>query len=488
MSSHHYSRKSLLLAACVSISAGSLGIASPAVADDAALSAEQPSVIFIGDSVTAGFGYLGQKESAPNVSGPVNSEYANSWKLGDNSLDDCNPPALVPDDRCSNNNYNGAPWSAGPWAPGPNAPTVSYSYQIAAQQDPTRAAPIENWAVTGSTPENWDAGGPFNFQLKNIKNTTVVMTLGANPILASFLKIRLSGYTVTNGACTDSTMWWGGIRGYWAYPPSKAVECARQQWALNKQEQHLTEIYKTLLRNGNKVMVLQYHLACPWSFGVWQPNGNVANGPAAGNSCKSQTEKIYEGGKTSQWEQGVAALNEINDKIASAVGQVQRWAVQQGWSPTSLQMATPDLKAWEEHQAWDADSWVFKNDTWIHPSAEGHKQLAKTVLAATCKSWGQWCGNKPAWVSTPQVKAATRIQQPVGSVPSTAKNRKVLNLPNRTKQNNALGWTTSTPKTCRVINGELVTDRKDGKCRITAYAVRSGPDKPFKKSYTITVS
>src|SRR5690606_8428794 len=131
----------------------------PASADD-----PPPSVIFLGDSVTAGFGYFGQKENAKNITGTVNNEFPSSWYLGDNSLSDCSPSGTsTPIDQCSNNNFNGAPWSAGPWKAGAKSPNVAYSYQIAASQDPTKAAPVENWAVTGSTPAQWDTGGPFNF-------------------------------------------------------------------------------------------------------------------------------------------------------------------------------------------------------------------------------------------------------------------------------------------------------------------------------------
>lgn len=463
----------------------------PLLGVSAAHADTQPSVIFLGDSVTAGFGYLGQKENAPNISGSVNSSFANSWYFGDNSLSDCNPVAPVPDDRCSNNNLNGAPWTAGPWKSGTSSPTVSYSYQIAANQNPGSAAPVENWAVTGSTPAQWDTGGPFNPQLKKISNTTVVMTLGANPILASFLKIKVAGTVQTNGACSN-TMWLGWT-GWWAYPTSTIVNCANQQWAQNQQTQHLESIYKTLLQNNNKVMVLQYYRTCPWSFGNWQPEGNIANGPAAGNSCPSQTEKVSEcskcpvTGSTSQWAQAVAAQNAMNDNIAAAVGEVQQWAADNNLNPGNLQIATPDQSAWADHQAWSNSSWVFKNDTWIHPSAAGHQQLAKTVTAATCSAFGQWCGEQPTWDATPEVAAAVVGQSLRGQVPDQVKNRTFANLPNMTKQGNAVGWDSLTPKLCKVYHGGVATTKRDGSCRLVAEAVRSGNEKAYREKHTVTV-
>lgn len=455
--------------------------AGPAAADS------QPSVVFLGDSVTAGFGYLGADENAPNVTGAVNSPFANSWYLGDNSLKDCNPIAPTPDDRCSNNNVNGAPWTAGPWEAGAKAPTVSYSYQIAANQDPANAVPIENWAVTGSTPAQWDAGGAFNPQLQKIKDTSVVMTLGANPILGSFL--RITG--ATDGACSNTE--WLGWTGWWAYSPDKIVDCANQQWAQNQQSQHLEGVYKTLLQNNNKVLVLQYYRACPWSFGNWQPTPNLSSGPAVGNSCPSQTQKVSNcskcpvQGKTSQWAQAIAAQNAMNDNIAAAVGEVQQWARDNKLDPSNLQIATPDQSAWADHQAWSNDSWIFPNDTWIHPSAAGHQQLAKTVTTAMCSAFGQWCGEQPAWDTAPEVALAAAPQSLRGKVPARVTNRSYTDLPNMTKQGNAVGWDSLTPRVCAVYHGGVTTTKRDGTCRLVAEAFRSGAEQRYRGKHTIRV-
>ncbi|MEZ5118383.1 MAG: hypothetical protein R2686_00580 [Candidatus Nanopelagicales bacterium] len=466
-----------------------LGLAaSPAAAAD-----PQPSVVFLGDSVTAGFGYFGQKENAKNITGTVNDPFPSSWTLGDNALSDCSPGDGTPIDQCSNNNFNGAPWSAGPWKAGPKAPNVAYSYQIAGSQNPANAAPVENWAVTGSTPAQWDTGGPFNYQLNNIKNTHVVMTLGANPILSSMLQIKLALVPVTNGACADSTQWLGWT-GWWAYPVSHVVDCADQQWAQNQQTPHLENVYKTLLKNNNKVLALSYYRTCPWSFGNWQPEGNVAKGPAAGNPCPSQKQKVSEcsncpvKGSTTQYAQAIAVQDAMNAKIAAAVGEVQQWAkTQPGISPADLQLAIPNQSAWEQHQAWSNDPWVFKNDTWIHPSKAGHAQLAKTVTTAMCSAFGQWCGDQPTWDPTPTVAAAVVPQKIKGSIPKRMSNKSRADLPHRTKQKNAVGWDSKTPKRCDIFEGDLVTFGKDGRCKLVANAFRSGKEKAMTKRFTVKV-
>src|SRR6185437_11244455 len=94
------------------------------------------SVTFIGDSVTAGFGYCGSEDPG-KVTCKTNDEIANSWfdtpRFG-TSLRACRP-ASAPEtltDTCSNDNYRGKPWEAPAWSPGPNAPAVAYPFQLAA--------------------------------------------------------------------------------------------------------------------------------------------------------------------------------------------------------------------------------------------------------------------------------------------------------------------------------------------------------------------
>lgn len=490
VTSNALSRLTGASASVVALLFGLVVAASPAAADDPV-----PSVVFIGDSVTAGFGHFGQKENAKNVTGTVNTPFPSSWYFGDNSLSDCSPADVgTPIDQCSNNNYNGAPWSAGPWKPGPKSPDVAYSYQIAANQDPANAAPVENWAITGSTPAQWDTGGAFNSQLNSIKNTGVVMTLGANPVLSSMLQIKLAGVSVTNGACADSTQWLGWT-GWWAYPVQHVVDCADQQWAQNNQTAHLESIYKTLLTNNNKVLALSYYRTCPWSFGNWQPEGNLAKGPASGNPCPSQKQKVSEcsncpvDGSTTQYAQAIAVQDAMNAKIAAAVGEVQQWAkTQPGINPSNLQLATPNQKAWEQHQAWDPDPWVFSNDTWIHPSKAGHTQLANTVTTSMCAAFGQWCGDNPAWDLTPSIPKATVTQKLKGSVPKRMSNQSKEDLPHRTKQKNAVGWDSKTPKVCQVFEGDLVSSKKDGKCKLVAIAFRSGNEKQMTRVFAVRVN
>lgn len=363
------------------------------------------AVTFIGDSVTAGFGYCGIAENAPHVKCRPNVKMANSWHFGNNSLDDCKPPRrpAPPNDACSNDNDNGHPWDAPPWAQGPGAPRVAYPYQIAASQSATGPARVADWAVSGSTPANWDpAGGLYARQLGELNDQYVVMTLGANPILSYFTNVKfpLTKYDIT-GQCVYSTgyeehsHWYSG-------PFSNVVDCLDRYWDRNHQTQHLEDIYRQLLRQHDRVVVLLYYEGCSWSFGNWQPFANVFAGPSSGNSCVSQHRRESPGSRVrvTQWEQAEVVAAAVNDRILDAIGNVQTWAEHE-WPARGredLAIAMPDQIAWADHQpVASTDPWVILNDTWIHPNKAGAAQLARTVTETMCDSFHHWCGSPPAW-------------------------------------------------------------------------------------------
>lgn len=382
-----------------------------------------PTVYFLGDSVTAGFGYCGT-EGGPNsdsITCKPNESMANNWIFGDNSLNNCTHELkdggriLPPNDRCSNNNFSGQPWDAGHWVKQPGAPTVAYAYVIAAKQKESNPALVEDWAVTSSTPANWDpvTNGAFGDRLKTIKNSYVVMTLGANPLLNTYLHIAL---LKEDGVCAGSTIVrTGGRIPNFAAPLDASAKgvfrCFDQQWDKEKQGEHLLHVYKTLLDNGNHVLVVGYPAVCPWSFGDWQTVPNPS-GPAAGDPCTSHSLPVFDGSakggpRVSQWDQARALGAHGNDLIQGVVGR----AAADGHK-NEIAFVLPNQTAWAEHQAWSGSSWIFKNDTWVHPSIEGHKQLAATVLSGMCTNFKHWCGDPPAWNSARLVGPRPLVQFP----------------------------------------------------------------------------
>ena len=461
------------------------GVAAPASAQDVQRQGTPSDVIFLGDSVTAGFGFFGAQEN--QISGAtVNTEFADNWVTGSSSLDKCDPPA-TPDDRCSNNNFGGQPWNAGPWTPGPNSPNVSYSFQIAEQQNPSAAATIENWAVTGSTPAQWDAtsGGVFGTQLSQIADQQVVMTLGANPLLDAFLDIKVAGYPASSGACSATGEYFKVWGGWYANDPATVVACGQQQWVSDEQTEHLTNIYNTLLDNGNDVLVMGYYANCPWSFTNWQPEGNVIEGPSSGNSCDSQSEVDANGNTVTQTQQAWAVGNALNSYIAAAVASVQ----QSNPNGANLQFALPDQAQWQQHQGWDSDPWIFPNDTWIHPNKEGHGQLAQTVIDEACVDFGQWCGDQPSWVTGTQASAAAakKKQRIDGVVKKRLGTRQARHLPSYTKQGQVIDWNASKRSRCHVFLDKVVSHKRAGSCTVTAKAMRSHALKGMTKTVTIKV-
>jgi hypothetical protein len=365
------------------------------------------SVTFIGDSVTAGFGYCGT-ENAKNVTCGTNDEMADRWTIGKNSLDDCAPkdPPDVPNDSCSNNNFYGKPWLQGPWTPGPNSPKIAYPYQLAAGQPQGNAAEVRDWAVTGGTPDNWDPqGGAFGGQIDKLNHQYVVMTLGANPLLSYFTNIELQLKTIS-GRCVGSTGYsessWVFFSKWYSGPISNATDCLKREWARLNQTEHLVRIYTNLLAQGDRVVVLGYYRDCSWSFGNWQPAANPW-GPSSGNDCKGETRPTSadNGQKVSQWDQAIAVGNELNNLIADAVDKAKDVARQQ-WPDTgragNIVYTQPDAQAWEAHQPKSGNgSWVLLQDTWIHPNKAGAGNLADTVAKAMCSSFGHWCGKDQGW-------------------------------------------------------------------------------------------
>lgn len=383
----------LVVAGLVATAAGPAAVAAPS-----RLTYFTNDVTFIGDSVTAGFGFCGIAENAAHVSCKANQELANSWY----SLRDCKPPDTPPlNDACSNDNDNGKPWDAGPWHAGPDAPDVAYPYQIAASQSTSHSANVSDWAITGSTPADWDPnGGVYGPEIGRLHDQYVVMTLGANPILSYFTDIKLFGQGV-KGKCVDST----GYRehGTWyAGDSSRPFACIDSNWSSLNQAEHLENIYETLLRQHDRILVLEYYPTCPWSFGNWQPWGNIVAGPASGNSCRSEKRPQSPGdpAKVSQWEQAGWVARHVNNKIVFAAFTAREWAKDEWPGTTIFQNLTwtaVDRAGWDAHQPPASDAWVIRSDTWIHPSKAGAASLAGTVTKAICREWEHWCGSPPAW-------------------------------------------------------------------------------------------
>lgn len=372
-----------------------------------------PNVVAIGDSVTAAFGYCGFNDACS----VQNDAVENSWL----SLKDCNQEAeypKLPENLCSNNHRSGGlPWTN----QGATSGSVSYPRQFdwwlwrASQAAGFRNPPtVRNWAVSGARPAHWDptpiaddptnknsTPGGFSDQTKKIGDSLVVMTLGANKLLADFLSFDfawpMSWFADTTGdyaKCTGARGW------FWGYEEAgkaRLKRCFEEDWAVNKQAEHLTSVYRTLLSQGDRVLVLGYHLACPSTFGTWQQM-SFSDGPAGGVTSPCISHK-GDGGM-SQFDQAMYVSGLLNDAIRDAVESTRSWARAQwpgeGRDSRIAFVDTAALDDWQAHQTWNKETWVFPNDTGIHPSRAGHAVMAKNVAVESCALLGLYCAQNAA--------------------------------------------------------------------------------------------
>jgi lysophospholipase L1-like esterase len=303
----------------------------------------------LGDSVTAGFGFVG-----------------NSGSMGSAFLS-CIPPS-PPNDRCSSNSSNlpAATGSDPGYLPDFGLGNgISWPAQFAKQSSITPAM-YENRAVSGATPADWDPGGALHGQLETIvadSPNLTVLTLGANPLLDTFLEG--SGL-----ACEEITN------------PQLFRDCVQGFIDEAGLTPHLRSVLGQLLQApANKVVVSLYHLALP----------SIA---------------LVEGWSTTQLESLFAILNSNVAKAVKGVnGYGQRlYLIQPPRFNTGLPGGTvtcpgqtftvdgPSRQAQITQQTIQArgvqfcpssEYWIISTDFGIHPTPDGYAQFAGALRAAT---------------------------------------------------------------------------------------------------------
>ena len=191
------------------------------------------SVRAIGDSVTAGFGY-----------------YDNGAPMPFTSLLSCKPGKIY-DDACSSNSaVTSNEAGAVEYAPDYGlANNVSWVAQWANEHGIGNFA---NFAVTGTEPSNWIAGGQFHSTTKRVIEEDpdyIVMTMGANPLLSDML------FGIDNMGCAI----WSDIAGRYR-------ECIEEAFAGVHLGETLKELYAELVDGTTStIYLMQYHLSVPSS-------------------------------------------------------------------------------------------------------------------------------------------------------------------------------------------------------------------------------
>ncbi|HZR80054.1 MAG TPA: Ig-like domain-containing protein [Candidatus Binatia bacterium] len=207
----------------------------------------------IGDSITAGWGYLGSG-AAPQLSGNDNDFDIVILKL-------CEPLESL-NNRCSSNSDLGPDDKRNLWrwtADGGLANNVAWPAQFANRHGVKRTTngftTFDNRAVSGSQPQDWVPGGVLYPHLESmLQNNLTVLTLGANPMLANTLLDTKLGDECgrrPNNMTPEQEV-------------AAGVKCMQGQMQSLKLYERLRGVYRRLLDGPrNHVVVMLYGLTYP---------------------------------------------------------------------------------------------------------------------------------------------------------------------------------------------------------------------------------
>jgi lysophospholipase L1-like esterase len=329
-----------------------------AIAGPTATAVPGPVVRAMGDSVTAGFGYYSDGKLMPLL-----------------SLYECKPVGQVLDDACSSNSTatkNGL--KEVPYAPDYGlANNVSWAAQWANTYAVTN---YKNFAVSGSEPINWAPGGSLYATTQKIEGEDpdyILMTIGANPILANTL------FGLGSMRCALESDLFGGYQ--------KCVEESFEEVHLKAE---LKRLYTDLVQKTHAtIYLMQYHLSIPSSallYGVTQiaemaklMNETIA--AAAGEVNAATKEARLHVISPPHFNVGVSLEPVYPSSYTCSYFEykVDGPSVQSTPSQDELEVAHP--LSFCEGPKGGGEPWVISGDTGIHPSAAGYAQMASQVPA-----------------------------------------------------------------------------------------------------------
>lgn len=297
----------------------------------------------LGDSITAGFGFLG--DGTP-------------WDVL--SLPECIPPD-TPNNRCSSNSPNGV-GSQNPvgWSPDFRLSNgVAWPAQFALALGITGPGQYENWAVSGSTPANW-ASGYLNTTLQGIVSDMpdlVVLTLGGNPLLDTFL-------------------FGSGLECAATFTDAELVACVQSFIDQARLVPNLQSVLEQLLAAENtRVVVSQYHLPIPSTalFGTHQlevmfgvVNSNIRRAAQGVDGFGTRLFLMA----PPRFNVGLAPGNVLCPGMSFTVD-----------GPSRQSEVTQDELSLEPFTSFCGSNeyWIISADTGIHPSVAGHAQFAQAL-------------------------------------------------------------------------------------------------------------
>jgi lysophospholipase L1-like esterase len=319
-----------------------------------------PVVRAMGDSVTAGFGYYSDGALMPFL-----------------SLYECKPVGEVLDDACSSNSTatkNGL--KEVPYAPDYGlANNVSWAAQWANEYGATN---YKNFAVSGSEPVNWAPGGglyPTTQKIEAEDPDYILMTIGANPILANTL------LGLGSMRCALESDLFGGYQ--------KCVEEAFEEVHLRAE---LKRLYANLVEKTHAtIYLMQYHLAIPSSalaYSVTQiaEMGKLMNetiAAVAGEVNAATKETRLQVVAPPHFDVGVSLEPVYPSSYTCSYFEygVDGPSVQS--TPTQDELEAAHYLSFCEGPQGGGPPWVISGDTGIHPSAAGYAQMAGQVPPPT---------------------------------------------------------------------------------------------------------
>jgi lysophospholipase L1-like esterase len=313
-----------------------------------------PVVRAMGDSVTAGFGF-----------------YGNGSPMGLLELYECKPFGEVLDDACSSNSTatkNGlkeVPYAADYGL----SNNVSWAAQWANEYGVTN---YKNYAISGSEPTNWAPGGNLYPTTKKIEEEDpdyILMTIGANPILAETL------FGIGSAECALESDIVGGYS-----------ECVTEAFEKVHLRAELKRLYTDLVEKTHAtIYLMQYHLSIPSSalaYSVTQiaemaklMNETIAS--VAAEVSPSRLKVVT----PPHFNVGVSLESVYPSSYTCSFLEYKVDGPSVQATPTQDELEVSHPLSFCEGPQGGGEPWVISADTGIHPSPAGYQQMASQVPA-----------------------------------------------------------------------------------------------------------
>jgi lysophospholipase L1-like esterase len=314
------------------------------------------SVRAIGDSVTAGYGYYDDARQMPIY-----------------RLPECKPLGTHLNDACSSNST--ATFETGKEEPISYAPDYGLSNNVSWAAQWANAYGItdyENLAVTGSEPKNWAPGGNLYPTTKAVEAENpdyILMTMGANPILAETL------FGLDPIGCAIYADIFGEYN-----------RCVEKAFAKVNLRGELHRLYADLVEHTTStIYLMQYHLSIP-SSALAYTSAQIAETAALMNGAIAEVAA-----EVSPTRLQVIAPPHFNVGLdiepVSPAGYECGELVTDHVDGPSVQSAATQAELHLFHpvefcpQTEGEVPWVISGDTGIHPSAEGYFHMASRIPA-----------------------------------------------------------------------------------------------------------